>query len=73
MRKLKVAPHPGHKEAYTQEEARAILRVGQNTMTKLIRSQRIYAIPGVGRRVIIPRSSIEAFLAGEQSGPQRAA
>lgn len=51
--------------AYTVNEACRVLRLGRNTVSGLLASGRLRCVR-VGRRIVIPRSAIELFLAEDQ-------
>jgi len=55
------------KLAMTTEEARHHLRLGRNSILRLLYSGRLRAVK-VGTRWIIPRRAVEEFLAGSAEG-----
>ena len=52
-------------------QAAAVLGVGLSTMRKMVREGTIWSCR-VGRRIIIPRKSLERFLSEPQEEPQAA-
>lgn len=67
--KLKAATAPGASSAaatiepltYTFEEARALIGVGRDTMSRLLSSERIFSRKE-GRRRIIPRWAVDEYI-----------
>lgn len=52
--------------ALTVVEAAKELRIGRNKMLELVHSDRIKVIR-LGRRIVVPRKSLEAFIANESA------
>jgi len=49
-------------------EAARVLGLGRDTAYQLVREGRLRAVR-VGRRVLVPRAELEAFIAREAGGP----
>ena len=52
------------KQALNRKEAAAYLGMAQNTFVKLMESGRVHFVK-VGRRILVPKTSLERFLNGE--------
>ena len=50
---------------YTSVEAAGILRCSKSHVAELVKRGELKAIPGAGRRILISRRALEAFINGE--------
>jgi excisionase family DNA binding protein len=50
------------RKVFSLREAEAILGIGETSLRNLIRDGKIHAV-NVGRRVLVPRTAIDTFLA----------